>query len=86
MSYPNLKFFLKIFYAGKMLVFDAYSLEKVTKVMEMTTKLALNNSDTGESPLSVPITTKKLVVSKMPQTNTSSKTPKPRNQGVGSGI
>ena len=69
-----------------MLVFDAYSLEKVTKVMEMTTKLALNNSDTGESPLSVPITTKKLVVSKMPQTNTSSKTPKPRNQGVGSGI
>ncbi|KAG5141807.1 hypothetical protein AAZX31_07G039900 [Glycine max] len=75
---------LTIFYAGKMLVFDAFPPEKATEVMEMATKLASNNSGTEESPPSLPVTTEKLAVSKMPQTNTSSETPKPGNQGVGS--
>ncbi|KAG4937913.1 hypothetical protein AAZX31_16G009000 [Glycine max] len=75
---------LTIFYAGKMLVFDAFSPEKATEVMEMATKLASDNSGTEESPPSAPVATEKLAVSKVPQTNTFSETPKAGNQGVGS--
>lgn len=76
---------LTIFYAGKMLVFDAFPPEKATEVMEMATKLASDNSGTEESPPSAPVATEKLAVSKVPQTNTFSETPKAGNQGVGSG-
>ncbi|RDX84767.1 Protein TIFY 10A [Mucuna pruriens] len=75
---------LTIFYAGKLLVFDAFSAEKATEVMELATKLASDNSGTEESPSSAPVTTEKLAVPKVPQTSTSLETPKPGNQGVGS--
>ncbi|XP_061342912.1 jasmonate ZIM domain-containing protein 1-like [Gastrolobium bilobum] len=74
---------LTIFYAGKMLVFDAFLPEKATEVMELATKLASDNSSTAESPPNVTISTEKLNSSKVPQTNTTSETPKPGNQ-VGS--
>ncbi|TKY64240.1 TIFY 11B [Spatholobus suberectus] len=76
---------LTIFYAGKMLVFDAFPPEKATEVMELATKLASDSSGAAEeSPPSAPATTENSTVSKVPQTNTSSETPRAGNQGVGS--
>ncbi|XP_027336107.1 protein TIFY 11B-like isoform X2 [Abrus precatorius] len=75
---------LTIFYAGKMLVFDAFSPEKATEVMELATKLASDSSGTEETPPSAPVTTEKLTVSKVSQTNSASETPRSGNQAVGS--
>ncbi|KAL2336411.1 hypothetical protein Fmac_010857 [Flemingia macrophylla] len=69
---------LTIFYAGKMLVFDAFPPEKATEVMEMATKLA------SDSFPSDPVITEKLAVSDVPPKSTSSDTPKLGNQGFGS--
>ncbi|XP_047161859.1 jasmonate ZIM domain-containing protein 1-like [Vigna umbellata] len=74
---------MTIFYAGKMLVFDAFPPEKATEVMELATKLALDSSGGEETPPSAPVTTKELAETKVPQTNTS-EAPKPGSQGVGS--
>jgi len=74
---------MTIFYAGKMLVFDAFPPEKATEVMELATKLASDASAAEETPPSAPV--KELAEAKVPQTNTS-ETSKPGNQGVGSGI
>ncbi|ESW07409.1 hypothetical protein PHAVU_010G127400 [Phaseolus vulgaris] len=74
---------MTIFYAGKMLVFDAFPPEKATEVMELATKLASDTSGAEETPPSGPVTTKELAEAKVPQTNTS-ETPKLGSQGVGS--
>ncbi|KAG2380054.1 hypothetical protein LR48_Vigan11g007100 [Vigna angularis] len=74
---------MTIFYAGKMLVFDAFPPEKATEVMKLATKLALDSSGGEETPPSAPVTTKELAETKVPQTNTS-EAPKPGSQGVGS--
>ncbi|CAJ1950723.1 unnamed protein product [Sphenostylis stenocarpa] len=75
---------MTIFYAGKMLVFDAFPPEKATEVMELATKLASDTSGAAEeTPPNDPVTTEKLAVAEVPQTITS-ETPKPGSQGVGS--
>ncbi|KAK7294476.1 hypothetical protein RJT34_17365 [Clitoria ternatea] len=76
---------LTIFYAGKMLVFDTFSPEKATEVMELATKLASDSSSTEQSPSAPVVTTENLTLAKEPQANnTASETPKPGNQAVGS--
>lgn len=75
---------LTIFYDGKMLVFDAFSPEKATEVMELATKLASDESGTENSPPSAPVSIEKLAVPKVGEASTSSETPKAGNQGVGS--
>lgn len=75
---------LTIFYAGKMLVFDAFRPEKATEIMELATKLASENSSREENPTSAPITSEKLKDSKVPQPKTALETPR-ENQVIGSG-
>ncbi|XP_004510528.1 jasmonate ZIM domain-containing protein 1 [Cicer arietinum] len=74
---------LTIFYAGKMLVFDAFRPEKATEIMELATKLASENSSREENPTSAPITSEKLKDSKVPQPKTALETPR-ENQVIGS--
>ncbi|OIW04528.1 hypothetical protein TanjilG_13910 [Lupinus angustifolius] len=68
---------LTIFYAGKMLVFDAFLPERATEVMELATKLASDNSSIKESSPSASVATENLKGSKVPQTNTASETTRP---------
>ncbi|KAL5062608.1 hypothetical protein RYX36_024345 [Vicia faba] len=73
---------LTIFYAGKMLVFDAFAPGNATEIMELATKLASENSNTEENPPSAPVTSEKpkSKESQIPQPNTSLETSKPENQ------
>jgi len=73
---------LTIFYAGKMLVFDAFAPAKATEIMELATKLASENSYTEENPPTALVTSEKSKSkeSQIPQTNTALETSKPENQ------
>lgn len=73
---------LTIFYGGKMLVFDAFAPANATEIMELATKLASENSNTEENPISAHATTEKpkSKESQIPQPNTALETSKPENQ------
>ncbi|CAK8560479.1 unnamed protein product [Lathyrus sativus] len=74
---------LTIFYAGKMLVFDAFAPSNATEIMELATKLASENSNTEENPPSALVTSEKpkSKESQIPQTNTTAlEKSKPENQ------
>ncbi|MED6192539.1 Jasmonate ZIM domain-containing protein 1 [Stylosanthes scabra] len=75
---------LTIFYAGKMLVFDAFPPDKATEVMELATKLASNSSIVEQSQPSASVAAENLNKDKVLQTNNTSETPRPGNQAVGS--
>ncbi|KAF7843622.1 protein TIFY 10A-like [Senna tora] len=66
---------MAIFYAGKVLVFDAFPPEKATEIMELATKLSSNKNN--------PVASENLnkVVS---QTTTSQEASRPRSQTFGS--
>ncbi|KAI5422336.1 jasmonate ZIM domain-containing protein 1 isoform X2 [Lathyrus oleraceus] len=77
---------LTIFYAGKMLVFDAFAPANATEIMELATKLASENSNTEENPPSALVTSeiskpKSKESHQIPQPNTTAlETSKPENQ------
>lgn len=71
---------LTLFYAGKLLVFDAFSPAKATEIMELATKLASEIPSTEENPPSAPIANEKSKEPNVPQTNTVLETPKQGNK------
>ena len=63
---------MTIFYAGKVLVFDAFAPEKATEIMELATKLSSDstNPDTNKSLPSASTTKENQDVAKVSQHNT----------------
>ena len=63
---------MTIFYAGKVLVFDAFAPEKATEIMELATKLSSDstNPDTNKSLPSASTAKENQDVAKVPQHNT----------------
>ncbi|KAE9593615.1 hypothetical protein Lal_00036628 [Lupinus albus] len=62
---------LTIFYAGKVLVIDAFPEKKATEVIELANNLASNQSSSNKNPPCATIATENLNIIKVSKTNTS---------------
>lgn len=72
---------MAIFYAGKVLVFDAFPPEKATEIMELATKLSSNSS--GVTKVVPSVASENL--NKVPQTNTPQEASRSGSHASGSG-
>lgn len=79
---------LTIFYAGKVLVFDAFAPENATEIMELATKLSSDSPDSGnnKNPPSASAAKENLVVAEAPQSNSAQEVPRPGPHPIKSGI